>query len=61
LTATVSEHITISGNTNVTYDGGAGTKTKLKIYSPGLISLIGVSTSAWAFVYASSVVAEVSS
>lgn len=54
--ANSSDHVLVSGNTNVTYDP-AGTKDKLKIVAPGAVVLVGQSTSAWQLVYASTVVA----
>lgn len=60
LAATVSEHILIQGNTNVTYDP-AGTKDKLKIVAPGLVTLVGLSTSAWGVVGLSTAVVSLNS
>jgi hypothetical protein len=57
LAANTSDCVTISGNTNVSYGGGTGTPTTLKIIREGGVMLVGVSTAAWQIVGGSTVYA----
>ena len=54
--ANTSEHILIRASSNVTFDP-AGSKDLLKIVAPGGIGLIGITTSAYQLLVASTIVA----